>query len=539
MRTTAAGAVGLLAARLAAADALASSGRRRRSPEPALHGLRITNGGPRYAGDHRLLTTVSPGRRGPTRIPVIEFGLRARARLELELLETSTRSIEVVQRHVTRLPAGRHRLPLKLRSTLSSGTYIVRIRVTNSSGKTRLYGPPGGDSSRRGRAPVVRILGVEASMDARSYAPGGRAVLRVESDARRLTLQMFESGREELRTRRRDELLGTPVSDAVELDWRGRRRGHQRLRVAIGDWPTGMYFARLTADDGAVGYAPFIVRSRRLGTSRTAIVLPTNTWQAYNFYDADGDGWGDTWYAGGSPPVVLDRPYERRGVPPHFHNYDLPFIRWLLSTGKDVEFLAEEDLERFRNGRVLRDHYDLVVFSGHSEYVTTRMYDIVERYRDLGGNLMFLSANSFFWKVRRRRSSIERVTRWRDVGRPESSLIGAQYLANDDGSIQDSFVVESTESAPWLFEATGLSEGSTFGHYGVEIDARTPHSPEGTVLLATLPDLFGPGLTGEMTYYETEAGARVFAAGAMAFGGSADRWVVGRLLENLWQRLAP
>ena len=31
--------------------------------------------------------------------------------------------------------------------------------------------------------------------------------------------------------------------------------------------------------------------------------------------------------------------------------------------------------------------------------MTTHEYDVVTRYRDLGGNLMFLSANNFFWKV--------------------------------------------------------------------------------------------------------------------------------------------
>ena len=32
-------------------------------------------------------------------------------------------------------------------------------------------------------------------------------------------------------------------------------------------------------------------------SSRVAVVLPTNTWQAYNFRDVDGNGVGDTWYA--------------------------------------------------------------------------------------------------------------------------------------------------------------------------------------------------------------------------------------------------
>ena len=49
------------------------------------------------------------------------------------------------------------------------------------------------------------------------------------------------------------------------------------------------------------------------------VVLPTNTWEAYNLRDVDGNGVGDTWYANSSiPSVDLTRPFLDRGVPPHF-----------------------------------------------------------------------------------------------------------------------------------------------------------------------------------------------------------------------------
>ena len=40
-----------------------------------------------------------------------------------------------------------------------------------------------------------------------------------------------------------------------------------------------------------------------------------------------------------------------------------------------------------------------------------------------------------------------------------------------------------------------------------------------------------------MTYYETPAGARVFAAGTLDFGGSRHFWPMTRMLENLWQHM--
>jgi peptidoglycan/xylan/chitin deacetylase (PgdA/CDA1 family) len=44
---------------------------------------------------------------------------------------------------------------------------------------------------------------------------------------------------------------------------------------------------------------------------------------------------------------------------------------------------------------------------------------------------------------------------------------------------------------------------------------------------------------GQMTYYETRNGARVFAAGAFTIAGAALQPPVKRLLGNLWQRLGP
>ena len=64
--------------------------------------------------------------------------------------------------------------------------------------------------------------------------------------------------------------------------------------------------------------------------------------------------------------------------------------------------LSQRELERQATGPALARAYDLIVFPGHHEYVNAREYDIIERYRDLGGNLMFLSANNYYWRVVKR-----------------------------------------------------------------------------------------------------------------------------------------
>ena len=235
----------------------------------------------------------------------------------------------------------------------------------------------------------------------------------------------------------------------------------------------------------------------------------------------------------------LGRPFLNRGVPYNFRRYDLPFLHWLAWTGRQVDVLSDADLDSVRNANRLRESYDLIVFPGHHEYVTTHEYDVVEGYRNLGGNLAFLSANNFFWRVVKHGDLIEKTEQWRELGRPEAALIGVQYRGNDRGEHRGAWVAREPSAAPWLFAGTGLKDGSTFGEGGIEIDETTADSPPGVQVLAQIPDLFGPGFTAQMTYYETPAGAKVFAAGAFRFVGSIlDDPIVTTMMGNLWARLA-
>jgi hypothetical protein len=282
-------------------------------------------------------------------------------------------------------------------------------------------------------------------------------------------------------------------------------------------------------------------------------VLPTQTWQAYNFRDDDGDGHADTWYADDTRPHArLARPFLDRGVPPHFRHYDLPLLHWLARSGKEVDYLSDSDLDSVSQAGALAGAYDLIVFVGHHEYVTSHEYALIRRYRDVGGNLMFLFANDFFWRVARKGDVMTRLTRWRDAGRPEAALIGVQYRANDRGARKGPWIVRSTTGAPWLFRDTGLGPGSRLGSGGIEIDHTATASPADVHVIAEIPDLYGPGFTAQMTYYDTAAGAKVFAAGAFDFvesvlepdkplpDAAARRSQAGarRMLENLWTMLS-
>ena len=506
----------------------------------ALRRIRIRSTKP-FRGDRPLLATVSPGSPSRDRVKVF-FRLDRPARVKVEAINTNTRRQRPVWRASARLPKGAHRFMWKPDRGTTPGSYVMRLTVEDNGDRV-VYGGRRPRTMDFVRAPVVRILGVEAAFAARSYAPGQLARLRVSADTHRLSIQIFRAGGESVNTDRPDEMKGVAMAPPRRIKWNRLRNRRANVAVRIGDWPSGLYFARLLAADGRRGYAPFVVRPGVFGArSRELVVLPTYTWQAYNFRDADGDGWGDTWYAGGSPPVRLDRPFLNRGVPPYYRRYDLPFVRWLHQTGRQPDVISEEDLGRF-SGEALRRTYDLICFPGHTEYVTEHEYAVIEKFRDLGGNLIFLSANNFFWKVVRRGDSIRRAALWRNLARPEVRVLGTQYRANDDGRRQGHFVITGYDVASWAFEGIG-SNGGTIGHevggYGIEIDSTTPDSPPATHILATIPDLFGPGVSAHMTYYEHASGAKVFSAGALDFGGSiAFSPTARRLLENVWRRLDP
>lgn len=505
----------------------------------AVRSVAARNLGRRYVGDRTLFATVAPGVPGRDSA-AISFRLDRAGTVRLEAVRTALRRSTVAWQAERKLGRGAHQVSWTPRTETPVGSYVMRI-TTVTGDRVRVLGGRRPASVERQQAAVVRVLGIEAGFGSRSHVAGEPMELTIFADAPSLSLQFLRSGHETESTDRADEIKGVELGDPAQLDWTGKRSGPVTIQVRSGDWPTGLYAVRLTAPDGRVGFAPFILRPRALGTARQAVVLPTNTWQAYNLYDSDGDGWGDTWYAGGSPAVRLDRPYRDNGVPPRFRRYDLPFLKWLHRTGREPDVLADDDLEAVASGDDLRALYDLVVFPGHSEYMTEHAYDVVERFRDLGGRLAFLSANNFFWKVEKDAISMRKIKLWRTLGRPEARLCGVQYSANDDGARQAPFDVIDTDAAPWLFEGTGLQNGSKLGEmvggYGIEIDGTTPDSPPGTKVVAMIPDLFGPGLHAEMTYYETAAGARVFSAGALDFGGSATFWPVRRMLDNLWRHM--
>ena len=394
-----------------------------------------------------------------------------------------------------------------------------------------------------GRASTSPLL---AGFTARSYAPGEVALLQIRGgDTNRATLQIFRAGASGTPGPAAapgwdKSTFGKPVSAPQQLR---RPSGNRRWAVHVplgSNWASGDYVARLTSG-ARTDYAPFVLRPRRLGTAPVLVVEPTNTWHAYDIVE------GDSWYLDPSVHVIdLTHPFAIStvkgqpvppGLPQQFSHYDLGFLRWYWHSGYRADFISDDDLERISSAGQLSG-YRLIVFAGHEEYVTSHTFDVITRYRNSGGNLAFLSANNFFYKVTVSGNTMTGRTRWRDLGRPEAALIGAQYAGWDEGKYPNRpYRIVNTAAAPWLFKGTGLHNGSTVGNYGIEVDEPTAASPPHTHVLAEIPNELGPGKPAEMTIY-TRGRSTVFDAGAINFGASAHWPALSRFFSNLWSHLS-
>ncbi|MGZ4333254.1 MAG: N,N-dimethylformamidase beta subunit family domain-containing protein [Gaiellaceae bacterium] len=395
-------------------------------------------------------------------------------------------------------------------------------------------------SGRAGTSPLL------AGFEARSYGPGKVAVLNIGGgDTTRATLEIFRAGASgtpgAAAARGWDKrTFGKPVT-APQLVRRPAGNGRWLVHVRLGtSWASGDYVARLSW--GAhTDYAPFVLRPGRLGASPVLVVEPTNTWHAYDVVD------GDSWYLDPSVHVIdLTHPFASSrvsgtpvpaGLPEQFSRFDLGFLRWYWHSGYRADFVSDDDIERLSSARQL-SRYRLVVFAGHEEYVTSHTFDLITQYRNAGGNIAFLSANNFFYKVKVSGNTMTGRRRWRDLGRPEAALAGAQYAGWDKGKYPNRpYRIVDTAAAPWLFRGTHLHDGSLVGNYGIEVDEPNAASPPHTHVLAEIPNEVGPGKPAEMTIY-TRGRSTVFDAGAINFGATAHWPMLSRFFSNLWSHLS-
>ena len=506
--------------------------------------MHADNGSTPFAGDGPLLTTFSPNGDGFRDKVDVTFRLREQAKVTMDV----TRTVKVPKPFYTltaKFGRGVHTMSWIPGTNLNPRTYLIRFTAVDQTGNKGTYGAPNAFVGRYARGVVARLQGIDAGVR-EAELPAGR----VGPDPRRDRRALTDLSRLPLRSGAGGHLRGQSVRRhrhrrrARRLDWSRWQSKPHTISFRIPTVASGLYYVQFGGADGRVGYAPFVVRPTTLGlTSRVLVVLPTNTWQAYNFQDVNGDGYGDTWYAG--PPnrtVDLSRSYIARGVPPRFYRYDLPFLHWLYWSGKSAEFISDSDFDQIASGDDLAKAYDLVVFEGHEEYVMSHEYDVIaalprsRRQPDvplvqqllLEGRQAGSGAAEDRDVARGRpaggcadRCAVPRERRWPEAGAVQRAGLGVRPVAVGEHRADRRRDVRTVRRR--------LRDRDRPDDAGL-----TP----GTLILAQIPDLLGPGLGPQMTYYETPTGAKVFAAGVLDFGGSATFWPMKKMLDNLWARLS-
>jgi hypothetical protein len=328
--------------------------------------------------------------------------------------------------------------------------------------------------------------------------------------------------------------------------------------ITVGaDWQSGYYLAKLVLtsgpDIGTSAGVPFVVRAPADSRSAVLVVLPVNTWQAYN-------EWGGlSLYTDphAAVKVSFDRPYAASDDQV---SLDYPIVRFIDQFGYDAAYTTDADVDA---DPAELTHHRLVVVGAHSEYWTKAMRDGFEASRGLGVNLAFLGGNSVYWQIRyadadRRvleeyRSASgdpspnprQKTVRWRDnpVLRPECALVGVQWQGGDntsDPGPHDYRVVAGSLDDPW-FRGTGFHAGDAVrAAVGREWDAVAPECAKATSGLTVLLHYQGhatpqpPGVytstfhstNADVVRYEAPSGSIVFAVGsielAWSLTGSAD-----------------
>jgi hypothetical protein len=311
-------------------------------------------------------------------------------------------------------------------------------------------------------------------------------------------------------------------------------------------WSTGAHVAVLTTAEGYRSHIPFTVRDS--DPADLLLLMPDITWQAYNLFPEDGHTGASLYHAwdgqgrllgeqDAATTVSFDRPYAGAGLPLHVgHAYDV--VRWAERYGYDLAFADTRDLHA---GRIDTTQYRALVFPGHDEYWSVSMRRAVEKARDNGTSLVFLSANSMYWQVEldpapcgspdrllscRKRRGPGRSALWREQGEPEQELLGIQYA----GRVPEPHPLVVRNAHHWLWEATGAAEGDELpGLLAGEADRYYPRTclPEHSdrVLLAHSPytDERGARRHQETSLYRARSGAYVFSSGTFAWSPALDR----------------
>ncbi len=161
---------------------------------------------------------------------------------------------------------------------------------------------------------------------------------------------------------------------------------------------SGVYFAvlrKLNDSTSPGNRIQFVIRND--GRQSDVLVQTSDTtYQAYNRWG------GYSLYAGAANwgravKVSYNRPMDPGELENEFMYAEYPLVRWLERNGFDVAYTSCIDTDQ-RPAELLK--HKVFISSGHDEYWSGAMRANVEAARDAGVNLIFMTGNECYWKVR-------------------------------------------------------------------------------------------------------------------------------------------
>lgn len=296
-------------------------------------------------------------------------------------------------------------------------------------------------------------------------------------------------------------------------------------------WEPGLYLTLLTDDLGRQHYVGTVLRSPD-HRGRVVVMSATSTHAAYNnfgdysLYKGPSGDAGDRAYT-----VSLNRPSRANGAD-KIWSYELGLIQHLESLGVPLSYTTNAELDR---GSDVYAGARALVMLGHDEYWSVAMRDHATTLRDDGINLIFLGANSSYYRTRwsedyskvtsYKLSYLDPVQTRESTGTfrsspfpdPEERLVGSQYVCYGDLNAQTDLIVSNPDF--WAFAGTGAQRGSRYPKLvGHEIDKAGPDSPANVHIAAHSDYVCRSGANvSDITYYVAPSGAGVLNLGTMGF----------------------
>lgn len=391
---------------------------------------------------------------------------------------------------------------------------------------------------------------IELYLDKKSFIPGEGIGVFVHSPDSSYLLEVVRFGVEDEVVQ---SIANRPSRTQQTADYAFKNgAGWQQTDVIPTEgFEPGVYAVRGT--DGAKTFEAVFCLRQPEASGNPTVLLNSNTWNAYNAWGgASLYRWNHPMeahrdfasFASFDRPNPLESSFADTG---HLFGGELHLLRWLESKSLSYGCITDSDLHL--NSRSL-EKSNLLILNTHPEYWSSAMYDNLEHFLDRGGSLLNMGANGIYWKIDWMESgifvdkskSLEAQGRWRELGRPESSILGVQYDSDGYGTYAPYEVIVEGH---WLFDGLGVTAGDLFGQKslvsadekesgasGWETDKTGSYSPSNGVVIARGTNSSGGA---EIFYYVHPGGGNVLSFGSITAASSVPvDAVMAGLVGNFW-----